>query len=33
MMNLDDEALDNLEILIGPKVTEAQETIIRLITY
>ena len=30
-LNLDDEALDNLEILIGPKVTEAQETIIRLI--
>ncbi len=30
-LNLADEALEDIEILIGPKVTEAQETIIRLI--
>ena len=30
-LNLNDEALNDLEILLGPKITEAQEEIIKLI--
>lgn len=30
-LNLTNEALDNLEILLGPKITEAQKEIIKLI--